>query len=55
MRQKRGRSRLRRWANSPRRSVPAYSSAPSRSDTANDISDARVVTPRCRNSAVRFG
>ena len=46
MAQKRGRTRLRGWANSPNSPSVPYSRLPRSSETANDMSDSRVGTSR---------
>jgi hypothetical protein len=56
MSQKRGWTRLRRWAKSPAvPQPPAYSNAPSSRETENDIEEGAVGTSRWSNSAVRLG
>ena len=55
MRQKRGRSRFARWANTVLRSEPLHSRPRSGTCTENDMSDGAVSTPNSANNRSRFG
>ena len=55
MPQKRGRARFEPWLKSPASPDPEYSIRPPSSDTANDMSDAWLSTPRTRKSSTKLG